>query len=261
MTDAAFTIRLHKFLAERGLGSRRRCEQYIADGRVAVNGKTVAVQGARIVPAHDTVTFDGKPIEKDKPTSRTIMLYKPRGYICSASPRQGRTVYDLIKGINERLVPVGRLDKDSEGLLLMSNDGDLVQRLTHPRFDPEKTYRVTVSGKVDGETLRKLRSRLVIDGYRIQPARARMLKDGGNPERHIIEFALKEGRNRQIRKMCEAAQLKIHRLVRVRIKGLALSALTPGRWRDLSDREVAELYPASAGCFGIFNLAGSTTHQ
>ena len=147
--------------------------------------------------------FDNKIVSPDTPSHRTIMLYKPRGYICSASAKQGRTVYELINKINEQLVPVGRLDKDGEGLLLMSNDGNLINNLTRPRFQQEKTYHTTVSGDLDDRILKTLQSRLLIDGYRIQHAKVTILSKSQEAGHYILEFILKEGRNRQIRKMCE----------------------------------------------------------
>lgn len=261
-------IRLQKFLAERGVASRRTCGQYVAAGRVRVNGTIVTQPGIRVDPEKDKVTLDGRVISKRREAHRTILLHKPRGYVCSTFSKQGRTVYALIRDVKERLVPVGRLDKNSEGLLLMSNDGELVNRLTHPRFGQEKTYRVTVSGKVDAVVLKKLRSRLVIDAYRIQPTKVKLLRKvadpdssgddvgsadpdshvhgdvgSADPERFLLEFVLKEGRNRQIRKMCKQAALKVYRLVRVKIGNLALARLKPGQWRDLDNRELEKLSP------------------
>lgn len=234
-------IRLQKFLAEHGVASRRRCAQFIVEGRVTVNGRVIMEPGTPIDPEKDKVTIDGRLLVGRREPCRTIMLYKPRGYVCSTSAGQGRTVYDLLEGVKERLVPVGRLDKNSEGLLLMSNDGDFVNRLTHPRYEQEKAYVATVSGNVDSASLRKLRSRLLIDGYRIQPAKVNVLRKGEKNGRFLLEFVLKEGRKRQIRKMCEQAKLKVHRLVRVRIRNLTLSGLKPGQWRNLSSKEVEEL--------------------
>lgn len=239
------TIRLQKVLAERGVASRRHCALVIADGRVAVNGQVVTEPGTRVDPSSDTITLDGGPLPRVKPESRTILLNKPRGYICSTSSREGRTVYDLVPNTAERLVPVGRLDKNSEGLLLLSNDGDLVNRLTHPRFGQEKTYRVTVSGSPTEATLARLRSRMVIDDYRIQPAVVNCLRPAEKAERAILAFTLTEGRNRQIRKMCATAGLRIHRLVRVSIAGLTLAGLDTGQWRDLTRTEVRRLCPSA----------------
>ncbi|MFC1497773.1 pseudouridine synthase [Verrucomicrobiota bacterium] len=237
-------IRLQKFLAERGIASRRQCEKYITQGLVTVNGSIVTKPGTCIEPGKDKIFFDGQHISAQKKPCRTIMFYKPRGFICSVSSRQGRTIYEFLKDIKERLVPVGRLDKNSEGLLLMSNDGELVNHLTHPRFQQKKSYHVTVSGSVDNATLKKLRSRLVIDGYQIQPAEVRILKQAEKKQdRVILEFVLKEGRNRQIRKMCDHANLKIHRLTRTKVGKLTLKGLKPGQWRDLTKNKTTETCP------------------
>ncbi|MBM4142705.1 MAG: hypothetical protein FJ225_03795 [Lentisphaerae bacterium] len=381
-------IRLQKYLAERGVASRRACEALMAAGRVTVNGEVVTRPGTRVDPDRDAVTVDGTPLAA-APKRRTIMLYKPRGYICSASAKQGRTVYELLpEGLHptrnlasrqsspggprpthggprpthggprpthggprppgaggqeaapelplpapggrgppdaarprEGLVPIGRLDKDSEGLLLMSNDGELVHRLSHPRFEHAKTYRVTVSalpggragppdppeteqsrgpdsarpafagklrrgkpealpypsstpstgrarapsfarsasegkphapvsgrprptgedvdtarGVVTDEMLQRLRQPFVLDGYRTRPTDVRVIGPG-----LVLEFVLKEGRKRQIRRMCEHVGLRVERLMRVGVGPLELGNLCPGRWRELSSREVEQL--------------------
>jgi len=245
MRDAP--ARLEKVLAERGLASRRRCAAWIAQGRVTVNEEVVTEPGTRVDPARDTIALDGNPVPRERTDPRTIVMNKPRGVLCSTSSRDGRTIYSLIPDVRERLVPVGRLDKNSEGLVLMSNDGDLANRLTHPRFGQEKTYRVAVSGEPTDAHLKKLRSRLVIDGYRIQPAEVECLGAGEKAGRFLLEFTLREGRNRQIRKMCELAGLRIHRLVRVRIGNLRLTGLRPGQWRDLNASEIKRLLRRRAG--------------
>lgn len=284
---SADTIRLQKYLAEQGVASRRACADIIRAGRVHVNGQPAEEPGHRLDPIEDRVTVDGKPFARKTVAHRTIVMYKPRGYICSTRASQGRTVFELLPALATRLVPVGRLDKDSEGLLLMSSDGDLVQQLTHPRHHQEKVYHVTVSGDVTASVLRRLGSRLVIDGYRIQPVSVRLVncssassgarnthvfrsreeerrsgtslprrsvraKPGkrsgvdkaskcGPASRHMLEFILAEGRNRQIRKMCAIMGLRVHRLVRVRVRGIELADLTSGQWRELTADEVAAL--------------------
>lgn len=231
------TIRLQKLLSERGVASRRAAAQMIEAGRVRVNGDVVTEPGYRVAVGSDAVSADGATLPAGKEEARTIMLYKPRGYICSASARQGRTVYDLVRDVPERIVPVGRLDKNSEGLLLMSNDGDLIHELTHPRFDHAKTYEVTVSGTVARGTLRQLRSDMLIDGYRIRRTRVRRLRSAEDGKRTVLEFVLKEGRNRQVRRMCAAAGLRVHRLVRCRVGGLSVSGLQPGAWKNVDRSE------------------------
>ncbi len=241
MNNNVTSIRLQKFLADRGIASRRQSAQYISDGRVKVNGKLTTEPGMRIDPAKDKIVFDDQPVSQTRESFRTIMLYKPRGYLCSTSSAQGKTVYELISGIKERLVPVGRLDKNSEGLLIMSNDGHLVLHLTHPRFEQEKTYHATVSGEMNDQTLAILRSAMVIEGYKIRPATVKLLRESEKPGRFMLEFVLKEGRKRQIRHMCENANLTIHRLVRVKIKNLSLGGVKPGKWRDLTAEELRSL--------------------
>jgi len=234
-------LRLQKFLARAGAASRRQAEVCIADGRVTVNGEVANQPGIHVLPGQDTVTLDGRTLSLQSRSFRTIILHKPRGYICSTSAAQGKTVYALLDDIEERLVPVGRLDKNSEGVLLMSNDGELVNRLTHPRYEQEKTYRVTVSGSVTAMALRKLSSAMLIDGYRTRPARVRLLATNTPSPHALLEFRLMEGRNRQIRKMCEEVDLTVRRLVRTRVKSVTLKGLATGRWRDLTPAELAAL--------------------
>jgi 23S rRNA pseudouridine2605 synthase len=245
-------IRLQKFLAERGVASRRHAAELVRSGRVLVNGKSVTEPGLRIEPGKDRVAVDGRPLSARPGPRRSIVLHKPRGYLCTASLREGKTVYDLLTGIGERLVPVGRLDKNSEGLLVMSNDGDLVHRLSHPRFLQKKTYRVTVSGTVDSGVLERLGASRVVDGYRTRAARVKLLRSGEKPGRSVLEFVLSEGRKRQVRRLCEAQGLRVRRLVRVRVGRLTLAGLQPGEWRDLSPEETVALKKAApsprAGC-------------
>jgi 23S rRNA pseudouridine2605 synthase len=233
-------MRLQKFLAERGVASRRHAAAMIRAGRVQVDGGLKVEPGLHIQPGIHQVCVDGHPVGARQPR-RTLMLYKPRGYICSRSDKDGRTVYDLLHGVKERVVPVGRLDRDSEGLLLMSSDGELVDRLTHPRFDQHKTYIVTVSGALTAQALQTLRSRLPIDGYRIQPVEVRVVEGGAKAGRAVLQFVLREGRKRQIRRMCEAVGLQVHRLVRTAIRNLTVAGLKPGQWRDLQPLELSEL--------------------
>jgi 23S rRNA pseudouridine2605 synthase len=223
-------IRLQKVLADRGVASRRGSAEIIAAGRVAVNGAVVDEPGLRVDPAVDGIRVDGVDLPADGETTRTIMLYKPRGYICSRSDKQGKTVFDLLEGIPERIVPAGRLDKDSEGLLLLSNDGGLIEQLTHPRFGQEKEYRVTVSGSLAPEVIRELASPIDIEGYTTVPARVKVLKREPRP---VLEVVLREGRNRQVRRLCERSGLRVHRLVRTRVGDLLLKGLKPGQWRDI----------------------------
>lgn len=234
------TVRLQKYLAERGVASRRTCAGIVRAGRVSVNGRAVSEPGLRVNPDTDRIRLDGNDLPPRDPSPRTIMLYKPRGYLCSRAG-QGKTVYELLDAADSQLVPVGRLDKDSEGLLLLSNDGDLVHRLTHPRFEHEKVYRVTVSGPLDDLRLRTLNQPIVIDGARTRPAQVTLLRHGEKPGRLVLEIILKEGRKRQIRHLCSHAGLRVHRLVRTRTGVLTLKGLKPGQSRALSGRELRAL--------------------
>ena len=235
-------IRLQKFLADRGIASRRGCGDIIAAGRVQVNGVIVTEPGFRVDPGEQpNVTCDDRLVTVELSDRRTILLYKPRGTICSSSSRHGRTVLDLLPALTERLVPVGRLDKNSEGLLLLSNDGDLVNRLTHPRYGHKKIYHVTVSGRLTNRTLQRLESRMIIDGHRIQRVEVRILERETPIGRTRLEFTLREGRNRQIRKMCAQASLRVHRILRVAVGALTLRGVRPGEWRDLTAEELAGL--------------------
>ncbi len=231
--------RLQNILARAGVASRRHAAEIIAAGRVTVDGLVVREAGARVDPAGAEITLDGEILAAAE-TKRTILLYKPVGVLSSMSdPFGGKTVADLIRGqIPERVVPVGRLDKDSEGLLLMSNDGDLVNRLTHPRFEHEKTYRVQVAGKWSEEKLKILRGAVKMpDGYVTRPVPVKVLRTQENNVT-LLEFTLKEGRKRQIRYMCSAAHLVVLSLKRVAIGALELPPdLAPGCWRDLTASE------------------------
>lgn len=226
-------IRLQKYISERGIVSRRKAAEMICDGRVTVNGEIITVPGTRISDKNIRVAIDGVDIGVEVPANRTIMIYKPRDYICSRSEEQGMTVYELLEKDDRKLVTVGRLDKNSEGLLLLSNDGDLVNRLTHPSFEHTKIYKVTVSGNLDESVLRKLQSRMIIDDYKIHPVKVTILPYKYKGNRYLLQFELKEGRNRQIRRMCDQVGLKIHRLVRTEFAGLVLDGLKPGQWKEI----------------------------
>lgn len=232
--------RLQNVLSHAGVASRRRAAEMIEAGRVTVDGIVVSRPCERVDPAAARICVDGAPLAAGE-AKRTIMLYKPAGVLSSTSdPFGGRTVADLVRGqVAERLVPVGRLDRDSEGLLLMSNDGDLTLRLTHPRFEHEKTYVVKVAGRWSEEKLRILRGPVKMpDGYVTRPAPVTVLRRQVD-NTALLEFRLREGRKRQIRYMCSAAHLVVLSLVRVAIGGLRLPPdLRPGAWRDLSAEEI-----------------------
>ena len=234
--------RLQNILSHAGVASRRHAADLIAAGRVTVDGLVVREAGARYDAAAVAIAVDGEPVAAAE-GKRTIMLYKPVGVLSSMSdPFGGKTVADLVRGIPERVVPVGRLDKDSEGLLLMSNDGELTFKLTHPRYEHEKTYVVEVAGRWSEEKLRILRGPVTMpDGYVIRPVPVAVLKEPVNNVT-TLEFRLHEGRKRQIRYMCSAAHLVVVKLKRVAVGGVRLpDDLQPGGWRDRSAEEAARL--------------------
>ena len=237
-------IRLQKFFTDCGVMSRRAAEAEIAAGRVKVNGQTAEI-GMKIDPFKDTVHYMGKRIQpKKKGEFVYIMLNKPRGYITSTKDPQGRKcVTDLLEGVEERVYPIGRLDLTSEGILLLTNDGELANRLTHPKHSIPKIYRVKVDKQISEHQLEILRSELVIDDYKIQPVDVEVteIDESGT----VLKMTLFEGRNRQIRKMCEIADLKVKRLNRVAIGSLKLNNLGVGKWRYLEQNEIDYLYSSS----------------
>ena len=233
--------RLQNILSHRGVASRRAAATMIEEGRVRVNGRVVTAPGERFDPAVAAIEVDGRRIGAAEERRRTVMLYKPAGVLSTMhDPFGGKTVAELVK-TPERLVPVGRLDKDSEGLLVMSNDGDLALRLTHPRFEHEKTYVVRAAGRWSDAKLELLRSPLEIEGYRIRPCEVELVRKGEDNV-HVLVFKLREGRKRQVRYMCSAAHLTVLSLKRVQMGALRLDPeLKPGQWRDLSEDELSAL--------------------
>ena len=229
--------RLQKLLSAAGVCSRRAAEGYITAGRVAVNGET-ALLGQQADPETDDIRVDGVPLGRE-PEAVYLMLNKPRGYVTTVSDEQGRkTVMDLLTGVSTRVYPVGRLDRDSEGLLLLTNDGALTHRLLHPSHEVYKEYRVTVSGPVEHAAERLSRVRDVV-GLPIRPAEVRELSRKGN--RAELSVIIHEGRNRQIRRMCAQCGLEVLRLQRVREHCLELGTLPLGQWRYLTAEEITGL--------------------
>lgn len=212
----------------------------IVQGRIAVNGMRVTQLGSTVDPGADRVSVDGVELPP-RQAFRTVAVHKPAGYICSSNEGQGQTVYALLGDIRERLVPVGRLDKGSEGLLLMTNDGELANRLMHPRYAHEKIYRVMVCGVPSSPHLRALNAPMTIDGYRTQPAKVTVVPGTASRDGAILEFTLREGRNRQIRHMCREVGLRVTRLVRTSHAGIRLGDLPSGRWRDLTPDEMRSI--------------------
>lgn len=236
-------IRLQKYMADAGIMSRRAAEEEIKNGNVSINGH-VAELGAKIDPRNDVISYRGKRIKYEKKEYTYIMMNKPRGYLCSTTDDRGRKcVTDLLEGVDARVYPVGRLDLVSEGILLLTDDGELKNRLTHPKHTIGKVYRVKVAGKVSDEQMEILSSSLVIDGYKIQPVTVTI--SGEDEAGTVLKMTLFEGRNRQIRKMCEAAGLTVKRLSRISIGNLKLDGLPVGKWRYLEQHEIDYLYKAT----------------
>ncbi len=233
-----FDVRLQKYMADCGVASRRKSEELIEQGKVKVNGH-IAHIGDKTNPKKDLVTVHGKKIIKTN-EMKYIALYKPRGYITTVTDDRGRkTVMELVKGVKERVYPVGRLDKDSEGLLLLTNDGAFANALMHPSHHFAKVYRVTVRPSVNDEMLLKLRDGVEIDGRMTAPCEVTVVSE--EEGRVVLEFVLREGRNRQIRKMCDAVGLTVARLKRISIGSIKLGMLQPGQHRELSENEIKRL--------------------
>jgi 23S rRNA pseudouridine2605 synthase len=230
-------MRLQKFFSDSGVLSRRAAEAEIAAGKVTVNGK-IALIGDSVDPEVDIVEYHGKRILPRANQSRHyVMLNKPRGYVTTAKDEKGRrTVTDLTRSVGTRVYPVGRLDMDSEGLLLLTDDGDFANHLTHPRHEIPKIYHVTLSPAPSDTQIAALAAPMTLDGYRLQPVKVTRLSDT------TLQMDLYEGRNRQIRRMCEQVGLRVTRLQRVAIGKLMLGTLPVGKWRELSADEVHYLY-------------------
>jgi len=228
-------IRLQKYMAQCGIASRRHSEELILAGRVKVNGKTVTQMGFQ-VSEQDRVEVDGKVIKKEEKLVY-IMLNKPAGYVSTVSDPEGRkTVLDLIEGVNERIYPVGRLDYDTTGLLILTNDGDFAFENTHPGHEIEKTYIAEVSGIPSDKALETLRKGIVLDGRKTAPAKVEVIDIKSKSA--VLKIIIHEGRNRQVRRMCEAVGHPVIKLKRTAVGKLTLGDLKPGEWRYLSSKEV-----------------------
>ena len=231
-------MRLQKYLALCSVASRRASEALILDGRVKVNGKTVTQLGTKVIYG-DVIEVDGKEIRPDK-KKIYIALNKPAGCVTTASDERGRkTVMEYVQDINERIYPVGRLDYNTEGLLIMSNDGDFTYALTHPKHEKEKVYEALVSGIVLHGAVDKLEKGVYIDGKKTAPAKAEVIEHRKNTS--LIRIAIHEGRNRQVRKMCESVGHKVLALKRTSIDGIELGNLPLGKWRHLNENEIKRL--------------------
>jgi pseudouridine synthase len=261
--------RLQKILSQAGIASRRSAEKLIAEGRVSVNGTTVREMGTKADLSVDDIRVDGRRLKPER--VRYILVNKPAGYVTTRSDPQRRpTVIDLLRGVREYVYPVGRLDYDTEGLLLLTNDGDLAARLTHPRHGVERTYEARVAGVPNAEAVDRLRKGIPLDGRRTQPADVELLSRSGpakaghyeRNERHerperperpkrrgpdaLLRITIREGRNRQVRRMCEAVGHPVKSLVRTRIGSLTDRQLEPGTWRELRAEEIRALKKSAA---------------
>ncbi|MBR7082659.1 MAG: rRNA pseudouridine synthase [Clostridia bacterium] len=231
-------IRLHKYLSSEGVMSRRAAEEEIAAGRVFVNGAPAAI-GQKIDPERDVVTYKGSVVGGGV-RKIYIMLNKPVGYVTTMSDERGRRcVAELVEDVGERVYPIGRLDMESEGLLLLTNDGELANRLTHPKYHKPKVYHVKIQGEVPPDKVAALSRPFDIDGYITKPAKISVLSQNQNET--VLKMELFEGRNRQIRKMCEQLGLKIRTLKRISVGDVHLGNLAPGKWRHLTRAQVESL--------------------
>ena len=239
-------IRLQKYLANCGISSRRKAEELITSGKVSVNGKIVTELGTKINPKVDKVIYNGKEV-KEESKHIYILLNKPIGYVTTAKDQFGReSVMDLIK-VKERVVPVGRLDMYTSGALILTNDGDFVYQVTHPKHEIEKTYTVTIKGIVTNEEVGKLRKGVKIDDYITKEAKVKILKTDEEKRESRLEITIHEGKNRQVRKMCESVGHKVVALHRSKIAGIGVKDLPLGKWRYLSKEEIKKMLFSGTG--------------
>ena len=233
-------IRLQKFLAEAGIASRRKAEELIVQGKIKVNHKQVTELGTRINPKKDKVEYEGKMVKREE-EKVYILLNKPIGYVTTAKDQFHRdSVLDLVK-VKQRVVPVGRLDMYTSGALLLTNDGDFVYQVTHPKHEIEKTYTVTIKGIVEKEAVEQLKNGVKIEDYTTRPAKVKILKTDEERNQSRLEITIHEGKNRQVRKMCEAVGHRVFALHRSRIAGIGVKDLPLGKWRYLERKEILKL--------------------
>ena len=235
-------IRLQKFMADSGIASRRKCEELILQGKVQVNGKQITELGTKINPEKDVVEFENKIINNENKKYVYILLNKPIGYVTTAKDQFGRdTVLDLVK-VKERIVPVGRLDMYTSGALILTNDGDFVNKVTHPSHEINKTYNVTVRGIVTDENVKALEKGVIIDeNYKTKPAIVKILKIDKEKKISRIKITIHEGKNRQIRKMCKAIDKNVLALHRAKIGELTVKNIPIGKWKFLNKNEMEKL--------------------
>lgn len=233
-------IRLQKYMAEAGISSRRKAEELILEGKVKVNGKTINELGIKIVPNKDIVEYNGKKVVLEKEYVY-ILLNKPIGYVTTVKDQFNRdSILDLVK-INKRIVPVGRLDMYTSGAIILTNDGDFVYKVTHPKHEIEKTYTVTIKGIVKSNEVEELKKGVKIEDYITKPARVKILKTDEEKNISRLEITIHEGKNRQVRKMCEAIGHKVLALHRSKIAGIGVKDLELGKWRYLTRNEVKKI--------------------
>ena len=233
-------IRLQKYLADAGIASRRKAEELIKQGKVYVNGKIVNELGTKVTPNVDEIRYEGKKVEIEEKYIY-ILLNKPIGYVTTVKDQFNRdSVMDLVK-IRKRLVPVGRLDMYTSGALILTNDGDFVYQVTHPKHEIEKTYTVTIKGIVQNSEVEQLRNGIKIDDYITKPARVKILKTDTEKDISRLEITIHEGKNRQVRKMCEAVGRKVLALHRSKIGGIGVKDIELGKWRYLTANEVQQI--------------------
>ena len=232
--------RLQKYLAECGIASRRKCEEYIIQGKVQVNGKTITELGVKVNPEKDKITFEGKNVKQEE-RKVYILLNKPIGYVTTSDEQFGRDkVLNLVK-VRERVVPVGRLDMYTSGALILTNDGDFVYKVTHPKHEITKTYTVTVKGIIKNEEVEQLRKGVKIDDYTTRPAKVKILKTDEEKDISRLEITIHEGKNRQVRRMCESVGRRVIALHRSKIGNIGVKDIELGKWRYLKDFEVKTL--------------------
>ncbi len=233
-------IRLQKYLAEAGIASRRKSEELILEGKIKVNNKIVKELGTKINPSKDKVEYQGKVVKKEQELIY-ILLNKPIGYVTTANDQFGRDqVLDLVK-VKQRIVPVGRLDMYTSGALILTNDGDFVYKVTHPKHEIEKTYTVTLKGIIKKEAVEQLKQGITIENYTTRPAKVKILKTDEEKNQSRLEITIHEGKNRQVRKMCETVGYKVLALHRSKIAGIGVKDLPLGKWRYLKKEEIEKL--------------------
>ena len=234
------SVRLQKYLANAGIASRRKCEELILQGKISVNGKVVTELGTKIFPNKDIVLYEGKEVAGTN-KKIYILMNKPVGYVTTVKDQFNRdTVFKLLN-LKERVVPVGRLDMYTSGALILSNDGDFVYKVTHPKHEINKTYNATLVGKITNEAVEKLRNGVEIEDYVTRPAKVKILKIDDEKNISRIQITIHEGKNRQVRKMCESVGYKVLALHRSKIGNIEIKNVEIGKWRYLKNSEIAEL--------------------